>query len=74
MEVQASEGRAGGGQQSGPLDCLKIMARKKMDHDRKPTRAEGDAYDLSTPLWSRYYQAMRKRIKFPRYYKKALNW
>ncbi|MFT3885076.1 MAG: hypothetical protein QM724_06490 [Flavobacteriales bacterium] len=31
-------------------------------------------YDLSTPLWDRFYRAARKRIKFPRYYKKALNW
>lgn len=31
-------------------------------------------YDLSTPIWNRYYEAMRKRIRFPRYYKKALNW
>lgn len=31
-------------------------------------------YDLTTPLWSKYYQEVRKRIRFPRYYKKALNW
>jgi hypothetical protein len=31
-------------------------------------------YDLSTPLWSKYYQKVRKRIRFPRYYKRALNW
>ena len=27
-----------------------------------------------TPLWSKYYQEVRKRIRFPRYYKRALNW
>jgi hypothetical protein len=31
-------------------------------------------YDLSTPLWSKYYHKVRKRIRFPRYYKRALNW
>lgn len=37
----------------------------------EPREAE---YDLSTPIWTRYYEAMRKRVRFPRYYKKALNW
>ncbi len=31
-------------------------------------------YDLSTPMVDKYYREMRKRIRFPRYYKKALNW
>ncbi len=31
-------------------------------------------YDLSTPLWSKYYKQVRKSIRFPRYYKRALNW
>ncbi len=31
-------------------------------------------YDLSTPMVDTYYREMRKRIRFPRYYKKALNW
>ncbi|MBP7514140.1 MAG: hypothetical protein KA791_06310 [Flavobacteriales bacterium] len=31
-------------------------------------------YDLSTPLVDKYYREMRKRVRFPRYYKKALNW
>ncbi len=33
-----------------------------------------EPYDLSTPLWSKYYQQVRKSIRFPRYYKRALNW
>ncbi|MCB0770141.1 MAG: hypothetical protein KDC00_07025 [Flavobacteriales bacterium] len=39
--------------------------------DRSTDRA---VYDLSTPLWSKYYHKVRKRIRFPRYYKRALNW
>lgn len=31
-------------------------------------------YDLSTPLWSKYYQQVRKSIRFPRYYKRSVNW
>lgn len=31
-------------------------------------------YDLTTPLLDKYYREMRKRLRFPRYYKKALNW
>jgi len=31
-------------------------------------------YDLSTPLVDKYYREVRKRVRFPRYYKKALNW
>lgn len=33
-----------------------------------------ELYDLSTPLLDAYYRQMRKRVRFPRYYKKALNW
>jgi hypothetical protein len=40
--------------------------------------AEGEVtkepYDLSTPLWSKYYHAVRKSIRFPRYYKHEVNW
>ena len=35
---------------------------------------EKETYDLSTPLWSKYYQLVRKSIRFPRYYKRTLNW
>jgi hypothetical protein len=44
---------------------------KEVRHDGVPSASE---YDLATPLWSRYYRAMRKRVRFPRYYKRALNW
>lgn len=35
---------------------------------------ERDVYDLSTPLWHKYYEQVRKSIRFPRYYKQDLNW
>lgn len=35
---------------------------------------EKDVYDLSTPLWHKYYEQVRKSIRFPRYYKHELNW
>lgn len=40
----------------------------------KPQVDERSVYDLSTPILDRYYRKMRKYIRFPRYYKKALNW
>lgn len=36
--------------------------------------AEQDIYDLTTPLWQKYYEEVRKGIRFPRYYKHELNW
>jgi hypothetical protein len=46
--------------------------------DRKTERAgkgpDPAVYDLSTPRIDRYLRAMRRNIRFPRYYKKALNW
>ncbi|MCB9184422.1 MAG: hypothetical protein H6591_10945 [Flavobacteriales bacterium] len=52
-----------------------MAAKKSASVSKEAANRPGEeAYDLSTPRWSRYYQAMRKRIRFPRYYKKALNW
>lgn len=31
-------------------------------------------YDLSTPMLDQFIRAARKRVRFPRYYKKAVNW
>jgi hypothetical protein len=31
-------------------------------------------YERTTPLWNKYYREVRKRIRFPRYYKRAVNW
>ena len=35
---------------------------------------EASVYEMATPRWNAYYRALRKRIRFPRYYKRALNW
>jgi hypothetical protein len=39
-----------------------------------PPPVNGVEYDLDTPLWKKYYEITRKTIRFPRYYKKDLNW
>ena len=56
------------------------MARKT-DRPRKDQHApvadneqHVEPHAADTPLWDKYYQEMRKRIRFPRYYKRALNW
>lgn len=62
-------------QQNTMTACLNDMARKEIEQGKKAANEkEGGIYDLTTPRWSRYYQAMRKRVRFPRYYKKKLNW
>ncbi len=50
------------------------MKRKQAKPDEKEGVVEKGTYDLTTPLWSKYYQQVRKSIRFPRYYKRALNW
>jgi hypothetical protein len=30
--------------------------------------------DVETPLWHKYYVRVRKTARFPRYYKRDLNW
>jgi hypothetical protein len=47
------------------------MPRRTLPKNRDQ---EPKVYDLNTPIWNRYYQRVRKTIRFPRYYKKALNW
>lgn len=52
-----------------------IMARKQKEEAKKAASdAEVGIYDLTTPRWSRYYRSMRKLVRFPRHYKKKLNW
>jgi hypothetical protein len=53
---------------------LNTMDTKKKDEKGEKLSIVHSLYDLSTPILDRYYRAMRKRVKFPRYYKKALNW
>ena len=48
-----------------------MQRRTKQQKNKKPEPA---VYDLNTPSGSKYYQKVRKSIRFPRYYKKALNW
>jgi len=50
------------------------MKRKQAKSEEKEGAVEKGSYDLTTPLWSKYYQQVRKSIRFPRYYKRALNW
>lgn len=57
------------------VHCLMSMARKQKEDGRKAASEAGAGiYDLTTPRWSRYYRAMRERVRFPRHYKKKLNW
>jgi hypothetical protein len=65
------------GQQSRRFDCLGGMARMKENKKKLEVPSEtlsASVYEQPTPMWSRYYHAMRKRIRFPRYYKRAVNW
>ncbi|HQW06423.1 MAG TPA: hypothetical protein PLV08_14895 [Flavobacteriales bacterium] len=58
------------------------MKRKRVRYDNATAKVrliheketEKDVYDLSTPLWNKYYQEVRKTIRFPRYYKRSVNW
>ncbi len=53
------------------------MERKKVDSKPgKPAAAasRSNEYDLETPLWQKYYERVRKTARFPRYYKRELNW
>jgi len=44
------------------------------DQTKRPKRVVPKEYDLSTPLLDKYLRDMRRHIRFPRYYKRALNW
>jgi hypothetical protein len=46
-----------------------------INRTKKRTRSLARSlYDLSTPLIDKHYREFRKSVRFPRYYKKALNW
>ena len=47
------------------------MRRKS---EKQQERTAPSVYVLTTPLVDKYLRQMRKHIRFPRYYKKALNW
>jgi hypothetical protein len=42
--------------------------------DSRVERIEQSVYEMDFPLWRRYYQRVRKTVRFPRYYKKEWNW
>ena len=42
--------------------------------EKQNPSTQNGVYDLSTPLIDKYLRQMRRHIRFPRYYKKALNW
>jgi hypothetical protein len=51
-----------------------METKEKKEKETKKRSALQALYDLSTPMLDRYYREARKRVKFPRYYKRALNW
>lgn len=55
--------------------CLLPMKSPVHSAD-KPSKdsVEQMVYTVETPKWRQYYQRVRKTIRFPRYYKKTLNW
>ncbi len=50
-----------------------MKARKQKGMEKKG-KEENALYDLSTPLWDKYYEKVRGSVRFPRYYKESLNW
>jgi hypothetical protein len=56
--------------------CPFDMARdaKRIPNETPNDRVDGKVYELDTPRWRQYYLAVRKTIRFPRYYKKTENW
>lgn len=53
---------------------LKQMKVKKQKGKENKDKEKKELYDLSTPLWDKYYQKVRRSVRFPRYYKESLNW
>jgi hypothetical protein len=56
--------------------CLSNMERKKEEARAvMPVPPPGSQeMDVETPLWHKYYVRVRKTARFPRYYKRDLNW
>lgn len=54
-----------------------VRTRRKTlpsDHVERIDQPERSVYEERTPLWEKYYQRVRRTIRFPRYYRKDLNW
>lgn len=47
---------------------MKKTERTNREQDR------AGLYDLSTPTLDAFQRKQRKQVRFPRYYKRALNW
>lgn len=56
------------------VEYKNAVAKARRLPESEPPVPEKDLYDLSTPLWHKYYEEVRKGIRFPRYYKHELNW
>jgi len=56
------------------VEFKNAAAKARVVREEEGSGMEKDAYDLTTPLWAKYYQQVRKSIRFPRYYKRTLNW
>lgn len=56
------------------VEFKNATAQVRRVREEREVKAERDIYDLATPLWQKYYEAVRKSIRFPRYYKQEVNW
>lgn len=59
--------------------CILAMVRTRRntlpsDHVERIEQPERSVYEQRMPLWEKYYQRVRRSIRFPRYYRKDLNW
>lgn len=53
------------------MEPKNVTGQQRMSEGK---RNGSDPYDLETPRWQQFYKRVRKTIRFPRYYKKDLNW
>ncbi|NNE55902.1 MAG: hypothetical protein HKN32_07775 [Flavobacteriales bacterium] len=44
---------------------------KNKDNSRNESASKQDIYDFSGPLWNKYFEETRKKVKFPRGYKEV---
>jgi hypothetical protein len=75
--MKASIPEGGGQRRPGdPLSMVQEQPGTTMKSKQVKKQDQGSAVDheLSTPLLDKYLRAMRKHIRFPRYYKRELNW
>lgn len=51
-----------------------MKAPAKAETKQTQIALEQLVYTVDTPKWRKYYLRVRKSIRFPRYYKKTVNW